>query len=99
MDPPNVLWFAGTYAIAFGSYVLLDTLPNTHSSLWRFLAALASLLVYAAAARALLRRSWWVPGGVAAALAVGMVPGVGIGFLKLIGAWSNDVSLTGYNGW
>jgi hypothetical protein len=99
MDPPNVLWFAGAYAIAFGSYVLLHTLPTTHSSLWPFLAALALLLVYAVAARVLLRRFWWVPGGLAAALAVGMVPGVGVGFLELIGAWSNDVSLTGYDGW
>jgi hypothetical protein len=23
MDPPNVLWFAGAYAIALGSYALL----------------------------------------------------------------------------
>jgi hypothetical protein len=29
MDPPNVLWFAGAYAIALGSYALLQTLPDT----------------------------------------------------------------------
>jgi hypothetical protein len=45
---------------------------------------------YGAAARLLLRALWWVPGGLAAALAVAMVPAVCIGFLRLIGVWSSD---------
>ena len=98
MDPPNVLWFAGAYAIALGSYALLQTLPDTHKSVWILLAAIAFLLAYGAAARLLLRASWWVPGGLAAALAVAMVPAVCIGFLRLIGVWSSDFPLTEING-
>jgi hypothetical protein len=99
MDPPNVLWFAGAYAIALGSYALLQTLPDTHKSVWILLAAIAFLLAYGAAARLLLLgASWWVPGGLAAALAVAMVPAVSIGFLRLIGVWSSDFPLTDSNG-
>jgi hypothetical protein len=98
MDPPNVLWFAGAYAIAFGSYALLGTLPDSHSSLWIFIAALALLLVYSAASHGLLRQGWWVPGGLAAALAVAMVPAVSIGFLRLTDVWSHDFPLTHFNG-
>ncbi|MDQ2910760.1 MAG: hypothetical protein M3R39_07075 [Actinomycetota bacterium] len=98
VDPPNVLWFAGTYAIGFGSYALLGTVPESHSSLWIFLAALALLLAYSAASRVLLRQWWWVPSGLAAALAVAMVPAVSIGFLRLIDVWSSDFPLTDFNG-
>jgi hypothetical protein len=98
MDPPNVLWFAGAYAIAFGSYALLGTLPDSHKSVWIFLAAIALLLVYSAASHGLSLHSWWVPSGLAAALAVAMVPGVSIGFLRLIGVWSTDFPLTTFNG-
>ena len=45
MDPPNVLWFAGTFAVASGSYALLGALPESHSSVWIFVTALAFLLV------------------------------------------------------
>lgn len=99
MDPPNVLWFAGAYAVAAGSYVLLGALPESHSSVWIFVAGLAFLLVYSAASHGLLRQGWWVPGGLAAALAVAMVPAVSIGFLRLIDVWSNDVPITGFNGY
>jgi hypothetical protein len=98
MDPPNVLWFAGAYATALGSYALLQTLPDTHKSVWILLAAIAFLLAYSAAARLLLRARWWVPGGLAAALAVAMVPAVCIGFLRLTGGWSSDFPLTDSNG-
>ena len=98
MDPPNVLWFAGTYAIASASYALLNALPKSQSSLWIFLAALALLLVYSAASHGLLRNGWWVPGGLAAALAVAMVPAVGVGFLRLIDVWSSDMPFTNFNG-
>ena len=98
MDPPNVLWFAGTYAIASASYALLNALPKSQSSLWIFLAALGLLLVYSAASHGLLRNGWWVPGGLAAALAVAMVPAVGVGFLRLIDVWSSDMPFTNFNG-
>jgi hypothetical protein len=99
MDPPNVRWFAGAYATGLGSYALLQTLPDTHKSVWILLAAIGFLLAYGAAARLLLPRAlWWVPGGLAAALAVAMVPAVCIGFLRLIGVWSSDFPLTDING-
>jgi hypothetical protein len=97
MDPPNVLWFTGTYAIAFASYALLGTLPESHSSVWIFVVAIALLLVYAAASHRLWRHGWGVPGGLAAALADAMVPAVGVGFLRLIDAWSTDMPFTGFN--
>jgi len=99
MDPPNVLWFAGAYAVAAGSYALLGALPESHSNVWIFVAGLAFLLVYSAASHGLSRRGWWVPGGLAAALAVAMVPAVAIGFLRLIDVWSNEVPITGFNGY
>ncbi|HEY8725368.1 MAG TPA: hypothetical protein VIL91_01545 [Gaiellaceae bacterium] len=98
MDPPNVLWFAGTYAVAFGSYALLGALPESHSSVWIFLAAIGLLLVYTAASHSLLRHGWWVPSGLAAAVAVAMVPAVAVGFLRLIDVWSSEVPITDFNG-
>jgi hypothetical protein len=97
MDPPNVLWFAGAYVVAGGSYALLGALPESHSSAWIFVAALAFLLVYAAASHGLFRNAWWVPGGLAATLAVAMVPAVAVGFLRLLDVWSNDVPITDFN--
>ena len=98
MDPPNVLWFVGAYAVAFGSYALLGALPDSHRSVWILLAALALLLVYTAASHGLMRHGWWIPGGLAAALAVAMVPAVVVGFLRLIDVWSSDVPITDFNG-
>jgi hypothetical protein len=97
MDPPNVLWFAGTYAVGLGSYALLGALPESHSSVWIFVAAIALLLVYSAVSHGLLRQGWWVPGGLAAALAVAVVPAVVVGFLRLIGVWSSDFPVTDFN--
>lgn len=91
MDPPNVLWFAGAYATAFGSYVLLRTIPNGHRNLWIFIAAVALLCAYTAGAWFLLRSTWWVPGGLAGALAVALVPAAAIAFLRLIKVWSEHL--------
>jgi hypothetical protein len=101
MDPPNVLWFAGAYAISFAAYALLDSLPNSHNKLWIFVVALALLLTFAAVSRLLLLAWWWVPGGLAAALAVSMVPAVTVMFLKLIEVWPEDPAdpLTNSSGW
>jgi hypothetical protein len=97
MDPPNVFWFAGTYAIAVASYALLGALPESHSSVWIFVASIALLLVYTAASHGLRRHGWFVPSGLAAALAVAMVPAVGVGFLRLIDVWSSNMPLTDFN--
>jgi hypothetical protein len=101
MDPPNVLWFVGAYAISFAAYALLDSLPNSHDKLWIFVVALALLLTFAAVSRLLLLAWWWVPGGLAAALAVSMVPAVTVMFLKLIEVWPDDPGdpLTNSSGW
>jgi hypothetical protein len=92
MDPPNVLWFFGAYAIAFAVYGLLDTIPKSNSSLWIFVTALGFLFGFAIASWFLLDAFWWVPGGLAAALAVAMVPAVSIGFLKLVQVWPDHLN-------
>ena len=99
IDPPNVLLFAGTYALALASYGLLSTLPDTHDSLWVFVAALVFLVAYCAASGVLLRDGWWIPGGLAAALAVAMVPAVAVGLFRLVGVWDHAFPLTTFNGW
>jgi len=101
MDPPNVLWFFGTYAIFFATYALLDTLPESHDSVWIFLAALGFFGGFALAAWFLLQLWWWVPAGLAATLAVLMVPAVDVGFLQLIDVWPDDLSepFNTFSGW
>jgi hypothetical protein len=101
MDPPNVLWFAGTYAIWFAAYALLSSLPESHNRLWLFLLGLGLLLAFAAASKLLLQAWWWVPGGLAATLAVSMVPPLSVGFLELIDVWPDDLGdpLTNFSGW
>ena len=89
VDPSNVLWFAGAYAIAPGSYGLLETLPDSNHSLWILIAALALFGAYAVGAILLLRATWWVPGGLATALAVAMVRG---GFRHLVVTEGGDIA-------
>jgi peptidoglycan/LPS O-acetylase OafA/YrhL len=90
MDPPNVLWFFGAFTLEFAVYELIETLPSGQSGLWIFLVAIGFLAAFAVAAALLLRRAWFVPGGLAAALAVGVFPAVAVGFLKLIQVWPDD---------
>jgi hypothetical protein len=87
MDPPNVLWFFGAFAITFAFYGLLSTLPDTHNSLWIFLTAIGFFVGFAVASWFLLELWWWVPGGLAAALAIATFPAVAVGFLQLIDVW------------
>ena len=45
---------------------------------------------------------WWVPAGLAAALAVSLVPGTTIGFLKLVTLWPDDpfsTPFSDFSGW
>jgi hypothetical protein len=90
MDPPNVLWFFGAFTLEAGVYRLIDTIPPTQSGLWILVAALGFLVAFTAAARFLLRTPWRVPGGLAAALAVGVFPAVAVGFLELIQVWPHE---------
>jgi hypothetical protein len=91
MDPANVSWFFGTYAVSVASYVLLSTIPAEHHSLWIFLASLGLFASYAAASGALRRLGWPIPSGLAAALAVSVVPAVTVGFLKVIRVWPDSL--------
>jgi hypothetical protein len=90
MDPPNVLWFFGAFATQFGVYALIDSVPSGQDSLWRLVTAIGFFLAFALAAGLLLRRSWWVPGGLTAALVVGTFPAIAVGFLQLIGVWHGE---------
>ena len=90
MDPPNVLWFFGAFAISLGVSALVSTIPDSQNGLWVLLVALAFLIAFGIASVALLRAGWWVPGGLAAALAVATFPGVCVGFLQLIDVWPDD---------
>jgi hypothetical protein len=90
MDTPNVLWFFGAFAIGVAAYALIDTIPSSESGLWILLVALGLVLTFTAAALALRRHGWLVPGGLAAALAVGVFPAVAVALLKLIQVWPDD---------
>lgn len=89
MDPPNVLWFFGAFTLEAAVYALIESLPATHSGLWILVAAVAFFVAFLGLAGRLLLDGWWVPGGLAAALAVGIFPAVAIAFLKLIEVWPN----------
>lgn len=90
MDPPNVLWYFGAFTLGFAVYGLIGTIPPSRSGLWILLAALGFVAGFSLAAALLLRRGWWVPGGLAAALAVAVFPAVAVAFLELIGVWPDD---------
>jgi hypothetical protein len=90
MDPANVLWFFGAIATQFGVYALIESVPSGQDGLCRLLTAVGFFLAIALAAGLLLRQSWWVPGGLAAALVVGTFPSVAVGFMQLIGVWHGD---------
>jgi hypothetical protein len=102
MDPPNVLWFFGAIVTAFAVNLLLASFPNSHNGLWIFLGSLGFFVAFAGAARFLFGLWWWVPAGLAAALAVSLIPGVLIGFLKLIDVWPDDPffePFSDFSGW
>jgi hypothetical protein len=90
MDPPNVFWFFGAFVIEAGAYALIEAMPTSQDGLWRFVTAVGLFVGFVLLAAALLRRSWSVPGGLAAALAVGTFPAVAVGFLQLIDVWPHD---------
>jgi hypothetical protein len=102
MDPPNVLWFFGVFTLELGVYALIEAMPSSQSGLWILVTSVAFLLAFAAAAAILLRGGWWVPGGLAAALAVGVFPAVAVAFLTLIDVWPSAPffePLEDFSGW
>lgn len=90
MDPPNVFWFFGAYVIAFGVYALIEAIPKSQDGVWRLVTAVGFFVAFALLSAGLFRRRWWVPGGLAAALAVGTFPAVAIGFLQLLEVWPKE---------
>jgi hypothetical protein len=90
MDPPNVLWYFGAFTLGFAVYGLIETIPTSQSGLWILLTAVGFIAAFALTAAVLLRRGWWVPGGLAAALAVAVFPAGAVAFLTLIGVWPDD---------
>src|SRR3954454_10092094 len=90
MDPPNVFWFFRAFALELGVYGLIETLPRSQSGVWLVVTAVAFFVGFAFASTLLVRRAWWVPGGLAAALAVGVFPAVAVSFLTLIDVWPSD---------
>ena len=102
MDPPNVLWFFGAFSLEFSAYALIEALPESQSGLWILVAAVAFFVGFALASAVLVREGWWVPGGLAAALAVGVFPAVAVSFLTLIDVWPSDPffePLDEFSGW
>ena len=87
MRPPEVAWFAGAFALGFASLAVVDEVPRSARHTWQLLVALAFLVAYAFASSRLRRAGWLVPGGVAAALAVAVVPAAAGAFLALVGAF------------
>jgi hypothetical protein len=90
MDSPNVFWFFGALVTEAGVYALIEAIPTSQDGLWRLVTAVGLFVGFVLLAAALLRRWWSVPGGLAAALAVGTFPAVAVGFLQLIDVWPHD---------
>jgi hypothetical protein len=102
MDPPNVFWFFGAFVIAFGVYALIEAIPKSQDGVWRLVTAVGFFAAFAVLAAGLLRGRWWVPGGLAAALAVATFPAVAVGFLQLLDLWPNESffrPFTDFNGY
>lgn len=90
MDTPNVLWFFGAFAITFATLGLINKIPESNRDIWELLVALAFYSGYAIIGFLLLRRDWWVPGGLLFAVAVALMPAVGFGVASLIGTFPKD---------
>jgi hypothetical protein len=94
-DPPNILWYFGAITAAFFSAAQLSEIPRSERGLWVLLSALAWIAVYLLVASLLRKRGWWIPGGLAVAVAVGLVPIVVYAFEVLVGVWPQDVPVEG----
>jgi hypothetical protein len=89
-DPPNVLWYFGAISATVAANAVVAGTGAAHRGAWIFLVALVFLASAAALSAAALRLGLWIPAGVLAAAAVGLVPAAVVGFEHLIGTWPND---------
>lgn len=85
-DTPNILWFFGGFTAAAASEAVIERVRSARS-IWILLVSLAFLAAFALLSAGLLRKGWWVPGGVLAAMAVTFVAPATIAFERLIGVW------------
>jgi hypothetical protein len=90
MDPANVLWFFGTFAIAVSVSVLISTMPESQRGAWRLVVALGFIAAFSAASWFLRWWRWSIPAGLANWLAVATFPVAAISFLRVIGQWPED---------
>ena len=98
-DPPNILWYFGAIAATVAASAVVQATGAEHRGLWIFLVALAFVAGAAGLAAFALRFGCWVPGGVAAAAAVALVPWVVVGFEHLVGvAPKNTITLDPFHG-
>jgi len=91
-DPANILWYFGAIASTFAANVVVGQTGDAHRGIWIFLVALLFLAGAAALSALAFVLRYWVAAGVLTAAAVGLVPGVAIGFEHLLGVWPKDPS-------
>jgi len=90
MDTPNVLWFFGAFAMAFATLAVIDKVPESSRDVWELLVAVGFYLAYAVIGLIVLRRGWWIPGGLLFAVAVAVMPAIVYGITSLIGTFPKD---------
>jgi hypothetical protein len=90
-DPPDILWYFGGITAAVAAESVVGDVGGANRGVWIFLVAVLFLAGAGVLAAVALRAGWPVPGGVLAAVAVGLVPGVVVGFEHLVGAWPRQV--------
>ena len=100
-DGPHVAFYlGGTLALGACTWLLGDSWARYGSG-----PGLALLLVYAAAfalgSGLLLRRGWWVPGGLLASLVVALVPAIVFAFEQVTGLWpeGDDAGYADFYDW
>jgi hypothetical protein len=89
-DTPNFLWYFGAVVAIAATGFFVGLGWERRGATFMFIASVAFLVAYAAASVLLLRRGWFTPGGLFAAMAVSVVPLVVYAFERLTGWWPMD---------
>jgi hypothetical protein len=74
---PDVLWFFGAISAVAAALAIVHQVHGTDRHVWQFLVALGFLAGFALAAWVVARGAGRLPGGIAAGMAVVMVPAAG----------------------